>query len=230
MLIIAHRGASRNAPENTLRAFEAAIAAGADMIECDVHVCGTGEVIVLHDDTLERTTNGHGLVSALTLTEIKNYHTEEEEKIPTLQETLHHLQNRIALNIELKGENSAQPTANLLRTKLAEGNTRVENLLISSFSLTELERFHRALPSLRIAPIAETITDIPWSFLEHNPACYSLHLKAEWIAPEIIAKTKQLGIHLFAWTVNNRTTAQNLKQMGVDGIFTDLPEQYVAYN
>jgi glycerophosphoryl diester phosphodiesterase len=106
---IGHRGAAGHAPENTIKSFLKAVELGCDMTELDVHVCGSGEVVVFHDEEVFRTTNGNGFVSQMTLEQLRALDAGEGEKIPTLEEVLTALKGRIQLNIELKGKGTPVP-------------------------------------------------------------------------------------------------------------------------
>ena len=136
VLIIAHRGASAYEPENSLRAIETAIKLKADMVEVDIRKSKDGELVVIHDENVDRTTNSKGWVSKLSLTELKRLDAGAGEMVPTLAEVLDLLKNRIMLNIELKGLGTAEPVYKLIK----ETGWQNTNLTISSFnweSLTE---------------------------------------------------------------------------------------------
>lgn len=113
-LIVGHRGASGYEPENTLLSFERAIAMGVDMIELDVYVCKTGQLVVMHDDTINRTTNGKGKVMELTWDTLKKYDAGKGEHIPLLSQVFDLVNKRIIINIELKGPHTAKPVAELI--------------------------------------------------------------------------------------------------------------------
>jgi glycerophosphoryl diester phosphodiesterase len=115
MQIIGHRGASGYEPENTLRSFQKAIDLGVEMIELDVYTCKSGELVVMHDDKVNRTTNGNGYVFNMTLTELKTLDAGKGEKVPTLVEVFDLINKKIAINVELKGEGTAESTAELIQ-------------------------------------------------------------------------------------------------------------------
>ena len=115
VLRIGHRGAAGRAPENTLFSFEKAVLLGCDMTELDVHLCRSGEIVVIHDETVDRTTDGSGRVSDLTLNELKLLNAGQGEAIPTLYEVLSLLRDMISLNIELKGLGTAKPVSDLVK-------------------------------------------------------------------------------------------------------------------
>jgi glycerophosphoryl diester phosphodiesterase len=106
--VIGHRGAAGHAPENTLRSFHKAVELGADMVELDVHLCATGEPVVIHDDTVDRTTDRSGRVRDLSLDELKALDAGDGERVPTLVEVIDEMSGRAALNVELKGLGSTR--------------------------------------------------------------------------------------------------------------------------
>ena len=115
MIRIGHRGAMGYEPENTLRSFKKALALKVDMIEFDVYVCKTGEVVVIHDDKVDRTTNGKGYVVQKTLQELTSLDAGKGEKIPLLEEALDCINKKVQVNIELKGEGTAEPVYKIIQ-------------------------------------------------------------------------------------------------------------------
>ena len=139
---IGHRGAAGHAPENTQASFRKAIELGCDMTELDVHVCASGDVVVIHDETLDRTTNGKGNVSDHTLTELKQLDAGKGEQIPLLQEVLELLKDRIMLNIELKGLGTAEPVYKIVK-KTGWSN---QDLTVTSFNRDMLTEYKKPRP------------------------------------------------------------------------------------
>ena len=135
MRIFAHRGASAQAPENTLAAFELALTQGAWWLELDVQ-CLEDELVVLHDDTLDRTTDGEGPLAALTLAQLRALDAGQGERVPLLRELLERLAGRAALNVELKGPGTGAPAARLLAQQVAQGRWAADAILLSAFSAT----------------------------------------------------------------------------------------------
>ena len=112
--IVAHRGGAGDAPENTLLAFKKAIDLGCDVVELDVRLTKDNQVVVIHDDDIDRTTNGRGKVAKMTLKQIKKFNCEEKQKIPTLQEVIDLCKGKIDIYIELKAEKTAKPVYDLI--------------------------------------------------------------------------------------------------------------------
>jgi glycerophosphoryl diester phosphodiesterase len=236
--LIAHRGANRFAPENTLPAFQLAHQHGATWVEFDVQLTQDNVPIILHDDTLNRTTNGWGLVrdhsfAAIRALTVKQYGIKTQ--IPTLTETLDYLVNiGMNANIEIKAEDSidvardrknAELTCNLLRRYL----NRNTQFLISSFSMDALYRARQVLPEIPIGmllyirnwkkewPLKKTA--IMRDFQNLN--AYSLHINHDVLTPECIAELKTICPHILTYTVNNKKRAQTLFSFDISSIFTD---------
>src|SRR5262249_34681489 len=145
-LIIGHRGAAGLEPENTLRSFARAIEIGVDAIELDVYYVD-GHLVVIHDDTLERTTNGRGDVMAQSFDGLRRLDAGGGERIPTLDEVFATVPSGFTVNVELKGPGTAEPVARCIAD-----NADVD-ALVSSFDHPELTRFHAAASAVRVAPL-----------------------------------------------------------------------------
>jgi len=222
MILVAHRGASGDYPENTLLAFRKAFEFGATWLELDVHLSADGELVVIHDDRLERTTNGSGLVSDLLLSELQALDAGQGEKIPLLREVFDLVAGSAVVNIELKGCGSGEATARLLTEWLEQGYVTGKNLLVSSFDLQELRVFREFLPDIRLAIICEHELANIWQLMEELEV-WSLHLNLPLVTSEVIAEIHRRGVRLFVFTVNKRSDLQRMHQLGVDGIFSDYP-------
>ncbi|MCC7356472.1 MAG: glycerophosphodiester phosphodiesterase, partial [Candidatus Doudnabacteria bacterium] len=142
MIVIGHRGAAGYEPENTLRSFEKAISLGVDMIEFDVRRCKSGELIIIHDDNVDRTTNGKGKVSELNLDTLQQFDAGKGEHIPTLIETLQFINRRVKVDIEIKEENIATDVAKIIDTFISQG-WQNSDFLVTSFLETELQAFRK---------------------------------------------------------------------------------------
>ncbi len=196
-------------PENTLESFQRALELGVDMIELDVRLCKTGEVVVLHDEKLDRTTNLKGVLREKTLEEVN-------PEVPTLKEVINLVKTRI--NIEIKEKEATRPTIELIE-KNAESD-----FLISSFDLSVLKEAKKLNPSVKISLIIKKIPSNLEEILSQNNL-YSIALSLKIAKQEIIDFLHQKGIKVFVWTVNNRKKIEKLKQMKVDGIISDFPER-----
>lgn len=221
MLRIAHRGASAIAPENTLLAIERAIALGAAWVEVDVQACADG-LVVIHDDTLERTTDGHGPVARQTLATLRALDAGGGQRIPLPQEVLALCRGRCAVNLELKGPGVAPRLLPLLRDALA-GGWPADALLCSSFDWRQLETLRAALPELPLGVLCEQVDAAAVAMsrqLEARVIACALEHAADAAA---VAAAHGAGCALWVFTVNDADTATRLAALGVDAVFTDRP-------
>lgn len=222
MLLIGHRGTPAYAAENTLSSFRKAVDFGLDMIELDIYVCATGELVVMHDDRINRTTNGKGFVFTKTLEELKTYTVMGEDTIPTLKEVFDLLEGRIELNIELKGQGTAKALSSFLDTYLPGSPWRKEQLLISSFDLQELAVCKELQPELRIGALEGGVPlDIAGFAAPLKP--WSLHFHLDYIRESIVREAHAAGYRVLVYTVDYPEDRLRLASMGVDGIFTNDP-------
>jgi glycerophosphoryl diester phosphodiesterase len=224
VLNIAHRGASGSFPENTLSAFRAAIETGADMCELDVQLTRDGAVVVIHDDTVDRTTDGTGAVVAMTLAEIKRLDAGVKfdkrftaEPVPTLDEVFALVDGRCSLNIELKSDGLEAKVSEMVRSRDAFGWT-----LVSSFDWAALARIRHIAPELRVGLLASR-----WPARLVGAAT---EMKADAINPRFDIVTEDLCIaahsrelNVYAWTVDEPAAMRPLIAAGVDGIMTNWP-------
>lgn len=225
--IMAHRGSRINRPENTLAAFEEAVRVGADGIELDVHLSQDGQVVVLHDETLDRTTDGSGFVHEWTLADLQQLDAGSwfdpafsGQRIPSLAEVLDLLEAlgfRGRLNIELKrGKNRGMEKK---IHSLLEQKQRSYEVLFSSFSLRALWRLHRLMPGVEVAYLVKKSRALlllgkilPW--------ISSLHLSQKSYLLQPFSSSKRIRI----WTVNQEKGMKKAFQLGVEAIITDKPE------
>jgi len=227
LAIIGHRGARGIAPENTLAGMEAALRLGVDGIEFDIQRHPEGPLFLLHDLTLDRTTNGHGLAADVSFAALRHLDAGQGEHIPTLDETLDLVDRRTRLNIELKTWNGcAEAVAERLKIRLDQGWDAAQ-FLVSSFHLPELQRFRAALPTV---PVAALYCGIPLNGaaeLHALDACQA-HLSDEFVDADYVHAVRASGRRCWAYTVNTIDAAQRLASMGIEGIFTDHPERFLC--
>lgn len=229
MLNIAHRGASGHFPENTLCAFAAAIEAGAQMCELDVRMSRDGVLVVIHDETIDRTTDGAGAVDAMTLQEIQRFdagirYGEQflHQRVPTLDEVFDLVDGRCDLNIELKAAGAEHKVPEVIRARRAAGTT-----LVSSFDWEALARIRYMAPDIRVGLLA---SEWPARLLGA-----ATEMRADAINPDFEIVTEDLciaahdrGINVYTWTVDDRAVMRRLIAYGVDGIMTNFPERLAA--
>lgn len=220
-LRIGHRGAKGHEPENTLISFEKAIAMGSDGIELDVHLSSDGHLIVIHDETIDRTTNGKGFVNQMTLAELKSFRIDEIHEIPTLVEVLDLVNQRCFVNIEIKGENIAKQVVEVVEYYISEKNWKQEDFIVSSFDWNSLQQVRFLNENIRIGVLTETDLDLALSFARFIKA-EALHPDFQLLTKEFTEKIQQNGILVFPWTVNKSEDIQQIKSFKVDGIITDF--------
>ena len=220
---VGHRGAAGHEPENTLRSFRKAMELGADMVELDVQLCGSGELVIIHDATVDRTTDGSGEVAELTLDELRALNTGMGERIPTLQEVIDLAAGRMGVNIELKGPGTARPALEHIETAL-DGGWEIADFHVSSFRLEELSAIRELSGDVRTGVLYALDDGGIMSFAEDNGA-YSLNPHHRTVTSDLMAKAHGRGLKVFAWTVNEPEDIARIKALGVDGIISDYPER-----
>jgi len=221
MQIIAHRGASGEYPENTLLAFRQALAQGADAIELDVFAV-EGELIVIHDPHLQRTTNGRGSIYQHSLAQLATIDAGAGEPIPLLWQVLQLVQGRCWLNIELKGPDTLEPLLKLLQRAERELNYDLNSLLISSFNHKLLAAIKAVRPELRTGALTASLPTDNCAFAVQLQA-YSVHCDAGFIDEALVADAKARQLQLYVYTVDEADDLARLKALGVDGVFTNYP-------
>jgi Glycerophosphoryl diester phosphodiesterase len=223
VLMIGHRGAKGYAPENTLLSVRKAMELGVDCVEVDVHLLGE-DLIVLHDETLERTTNGHGRLENYSFEEIRRLDAGLGEKIPTLQEVLAVTHGVVDLNIELKGKGSSDALIKILDNPLFDDH---EKLLISSFLIEELRTLRAWNSGLKIGVLASHNLDESFDWCIKLKA-FSLHINRQQLTLDIIKKAHRSGLKLYVYTVNDRKEMERMEKIGVDAVFSDFPDRRPA--
>jgi len=221
---VGHRGASGYEPENTLRAFKKAVSVGADMIELDVRVCKSGELVIMHDDKLNRTTNGRGKVENKTLEELKGLKMAKNQRIPTLEEVLDLIEGKIKINIELKGKNTAMPVRAVIEERVEKDGWDYDDFLISSFHHKELRKFKRMSPEIRIGVLTEMIPPRLLSFAKRIKA-YSVNAPEDKIDEKFVKKAHKKGLKVFVYAANESHEIDRAKKLKVDYICSNFPDK-----
>jgi glycerophosphoryl diester phosphodiesterase len=223
MVCFAHRGASGHEPENTLRAFRTALNLGAPWIEIDIQAV-EGELVVIHDDTLGRTTSGKGYVSGQNLEYLRALDAGKGERIPLLREVLDLISKAGAgINIELKGRDTAVLAVSLIKEYVGKGCLTYDQIIVSSFSFEELKKARELSPELKIGLLYDKLTPDYYQTAEALCA-FSLHLNFRNIDQKLVEEAHSLGLMVIAFTVNKPGDIERMRRLGVDGIFTDYPE------
>lgn len=224
MLIIGHRGAKGYAAENTLASFQKALELGVDMIELDVHLCASGEIVVIHDETIDRSTSGNGLVSELSLSQLKMVSIEVQHYIPTLAEVLDLINRKCVVNIELKGANTAKATLDIIDLYISQNNWQPTDFIISSFDWLALKEVHLQNPNLPIGVLTTTDIDLAIEFAKFCNAV-AIHPYFHLLTHELVSKMKSENLKIYPWTVNEPEDIIFVQSFNVDGIISDYPDR-----
>ena len=232
-LILCHRGAKNYAPENTLGAFKTALELGADGFELDTQLTSDGHVVVFHDTTVDRTTNGHGKLSRLPLADLRELDAgssfSEEfrgEKIPTLDEVFEAIGKRAIINVELKNfstpfDNLAEKVCEVIRQHGIQ-----KNVMFSSFLPWNLKKTARILPDVPRGLITAKDWRGVWgrSFGFYFGNYDALHPYLGNVTPQQVHRVHKLKRKINVWVVNREEDLRRLFSWGVDGILTDDPQ------
>ena len=230
MTSIAHRGASGFAPENTQGAFQKAIDLGTDYIECDVHLSKDGELIIMHDDKVDRTTNGKGFVKDFTLSELKKldsggkFHASfSGEQIITLDEFLDEFYGQVGLIIEIK-KPLMYPTIEEKVAALLKEYPDLSSIVVQSFDVESMRKMHRLLPDLEIAILmkpsvhylsAKRVKDLT-SFATY------INFNVSYVNKRVVNQIHNHGGKILVWSTKNQLLVDKAFRYDVDGIITDF--------
>ncbi|MGA1824964.1 MAG: glycerophosphodiester phosphodiesterase [bacterium] len=225
-LYFAHRGASAHEPENTLLSVEKALSLGASWIEIDLFVV-ENTLIVIHDETLERTTNGVGYVMEHSVDYLRSLDAGKGEPIPLLQEIFDLVNGRAGLNIEIKSAQCAPLLTQMIEHYVATTDWTYDHIIVSSSIYNELRNVRMLQPALKIGAIMDAYDSSSKRLLK-TLNVFSMHVDHTEVSPKLVQKAHQSNLKVFVYTVNNFMERDLMKSMGVDGIFTDYPE--LAYD
>lgn len=238
VMVIAHRGFSGVAPENTIASFKKAIEVNADMIELDVSLSKDNIPVVIHDQTVNRTTNGKGKVSEFTLSELKKLDAGSwfkpefsEEKIPSLEEVIRLVKDKIMLNIEIKSysvkKSSEQSGIEYQVVKLIEKYDIGSQVLISSFSKLAVKRIRELNPDIPVALLHRFTINKPLIKNYDNIGIYSFNQGKRFFSKKTMNLIHKTGIKLNLYTVNQEREMKKFVKFGVDGIITNYPDKLI---
>ncbi len=230
-IIIAHRGASRQAPENTMAAFTRALELGAGGIELDVHLSADGHLVVTHDEQVDRTSDGKGLIRDKTLQQLKDldfgsWFSEhfKGEKIPTLEEVLDLVRDwNGLLNIEIKNGPVFYPGIEKAVSDAVAQYKLANRTIISSFNHYSLVEIRKLNPEIKTAPLYMAGLYEPWQYARSLGAC-AIHPLFYNIVPEVMKGCKLNGIMANPFTVDQPEYIKAMAAAGVDGIITNVPD------
>lgn len=223
LLCIGHRGAAGHEPENTLRSIRRALELGADGVEIDVWLVH-GELLVIHDSRLDRTTNGRGLVARKSLAELRSLDAGRGEMIPLLREVFESVDRRAFVNIELKGRRTAEPVAALIEEFVREHGWSREQFVVSSFHRTELRRLVGR--GLRLGFLCGRPGPL-WHVTTRRLGAWSIHPAVKHTSARFVAEAHRRGLKVIPYTANTPAEIERVRAAGADGVFTDFPERVV---
>jgi glycerophosphoryl diester phosphodiesterase len=231
-LVIAHRGASAYEPENTLRAFDLAIRQGAQMIELDLRITNDDHVVVIHDPTLNHTTNMKGRIDSLTLAEIRRADAGKGERVPTLDETLDLTLGKVRLYLEIKDPRAASPTLRTIRERRCQSD-----VMLASFDIELMRRLGEEVRDTELGlilgnatfhPVVRWREAFPWLAFKHlnyQALCMQVELCYGYLA----ARARANGKKLYVWTADKERQFARMTSIGVDGIVTNKPDHLISY-
>lgn len=233
-LVYAHRGASGYAPENTMAAFRMAVELGSHGIECDVQMTKDGTLVICHDETLDRTTDGKGLIKDHDYNELRRLDAGswfdgkfKSERLPKLSELLKLVKdNGLLLNIEIKSGIVQYPGIEQKVMAEVEAYGLQKRVIISSFNHYAVKKCKEINPSVKTGALYMEGLFEPWNYLK-AVGCECAHPFYMALVPEISRELKARGHIINVFTVNDETTALDLVKMGVDGIITNYPDRII---
>jgi glycerophosphoryl diester phosphodiesterase len=218
VLATGHRGSGFLEPENTIRAIRRTIELGVDQVEIDVQLTKDRKIVAIHDNTIDRTTNGHGLVYAYTLEELKRFDAGKGERIPTLQEVIETINGKIVLQIELKEPETVNPVI-----KAVEDNNIIEEVIIISF-------WHKAIKLVKeINPRVETgilfaCSPIYPVQLAINAKADALHPNINFIDSDLVEEAHRSGLKVRVWNADDARQIKRMIALKVDAIVSNRPD------
>lgn len=231
-IVYAHRGASGYAPENTMAAFQKAVELGSCGIECDVQMTRDGYLVICHDETVDRTTDGKGFIKDFTLEELRKLDAGSRfgkefkgQRIPLLSELLELVRNTgLFLNIEIKSGIVLYPGIEEKVLSEVETFGLQEKVIISSFNHYSVNRVKQLAPSVKAGILYMEGLFEPWNYMK-AVGCECAHPFYMALVPEIAEEIKKRGFQINVFTVNEPQHAVKLAEMGVDIIITNYPDK-----
>lgn len=219
ILRIGHRGARGHAPENTLAAIEQGIALHAHLVEFDVQMTRDGRLVLLHDSTLDRTTNGHGPIAQHSWQDLTPLRGKDDQPLPLLADALRAASGRTGVMIEIKAEATAKAIYRTVQEVQFSGP-----VIYASFLHDELLAIRREDPQAHTLALIEAIPVNRTAFAKDAQATH-VGVAFETLTPSFLAALHDHSLRVFTYTVNDPGDIQAAKAMGVDGIISDYPER-----
>ena len=221
MLIFAHRGASAEAPENTLSAIKLALAQQADGIEIDVHQLGQ-ELVVIHDQWVHRTTNGQGRLGDYSFAQLRELDAGLGEKVPSLWEVMQLIAGQCQLNIEVKGLQDAQLVTALIEKAQIDLGFTLQQFIVSSFDHHLLKQFKLLNPQLKLGALTAS-KPLSYALFAEELGAYSVNADVTFLDKAFVDDAHRRGLKVFVYTVDQPQELAKLSAWGVDGVFCNAP-------
>ncbi len=216
--VTGHRGAAAYEPENTLRSFRRALEFGVDAVELDVHLSRDGQLMVIHDPTVDRTTDGHGWVRDLTGEELRALDAGLGEHVPTLQEVIDLVRGKAVVQIELKVEGTETPVV-----RLVELNRCERDVVLTSFHHPRVRRVKALSPSIQTGVLFVCRPVDPVGLAKDADAD-ALHVNRAMVDKELVTPAHAAGLRVAVWTVDDPEEAETIAELGVDAIGSNRPD------
>ena len=219
-----HRGACGHAPENTLASMKKALELGVHGFEFDIQMSKDGQPVIIHDDTLERTTSGKGKVEDYTLEQLQAFDAGGGEKIPSLQNALDLVDQRCKLLIELKHEHCAPPVVDIITHYVTRMGWSYEQLIVCAFNHLQIAQARALNPNIRTCAL---FVGIPVSLAEiaSDAGAWAINPNVHHMNRALIDDARARNLKIITWTANDPRHIAYAQSMGVDGIISDFPDR-----
>lgn len=218
MLKIGHRGAKGYVAENTLASFQKALDLGVDGIELDIHLSSNGEIMVIHDETIDRTTSSKGFVKDFTSSQLQSL------GIPTLHEVLNLINKVCPVNIEIKDKKATEKVIHLVEKYISEYHWSYNQFFVSSFIWDELEKISKLNSNILTGVLTEDSIERTLVFAQKIKA-HSINPYFKLLNLKNVEEIKQNGFKIYTWTVNSTEDIIFAKTLNIDGIISDFPDR-----
>lgn len=218
LIVVGHRGCAGIEPENTLRAFRRAIELGCDMVECDVRLTRDGQLAVMHDERVDRTTNGTGPVAEFTLAELQALDAGKGEQVPTLETVLETVRGHVDILVELKGEGTPGPAVAMVRRLGME-----RAVVFTCFELARIRRVRELGADLRTGAIfGQGGPEVVAQAAEAGAEALGVNYRHQ--SRELVEAAHAAGLRIRAWNPDTEPEMQAMIALGVDGIGSNRPD------
>lgn len=224
VMVIGHRGAMGYETENTLASVQKALDLGADAVEVDIFGIKSGELVVFHDQRVDRLTNGVGNIEEYNILDLKSLLLDGNQRIPVLQDVLKLVNRQCILNIELKGTDIAADVEYVLRYYVEKEGWRYDDFIISGFGWEELEKLRELNREIPIALLTE---EDPLDAVGRAKRLNAVAINPEYttLTKENVKQIQNSGLKVLTWTVNDPEDVARVRKLQVDGIITDFPDR-----